>query len=281
MSEMERIDRAADYVRDVLGTAEIAIVLGSGLGALAERIEGAEALPYSDIPGFPVSTAPEHKGRFVFGTIGDKEVVLMDGRVHLYEGYTPQQVVMPIRLMRQMGIHTVLLTNASGGIRRDLHAGDLAVERVHEVGVLDRRDVISSLVPSPLRGENDPSLGVRFPDMRHVYDEDLQRLFRQTAKALDIPLKSGVYIQLQGPAFETPAEIKMCAALGADAVGMSTAIEAQAARHCGLRVAGVSCITNLASGLLDCPLTSEEVGETAAKVAENFQSLILETVKRM
>ena len=142
-------------------------------------------------------------------------------------------------------------------------------------------DHISSLVPSPLRGENDPALGVRFPDMRHVYDEDLQRLFRQTAKALDIPLKSGVYIQLQGPAFETPAEIKMCAALGADAVGMSTAIEAQAARHCGLRVAGVSCITNLASGLLDCPLTSEEVGETAAKVAENFQSLILETVKRM
>lgn len=250
---------------------QIGIVLGSGLGALAERIEGAEALPYSDIPGFPVSTAPGHKGRFVFGTIGDKEVVLMDGRVHLYEGYTPQQVVMPIRLMRQMGIHTVLLTNASGGIRRDLHAGDLMLLTDH----------ISSLVPSPLRGENDPALGVRFPDMRHVYDEDLQRLFRQTAKALDIPLKSGVYIQLQGPAFETPAEIKMCAALGADAVGMSTAIEAQAARHCELRVAGVSCITNLASGLLDCPLTSEEVGETAAKVAENFQSLILETVKRM
>lgn len=143
----------------------------------------------------------------------------MDGRVHLYEGYTPQQVVMPIRLMRQMGIHTVLLTNASGGIRRDLHAGDLMLLTDH----------ISSLVPSPLRGENDSSLGVRFPDMRHVYDEDLQHLFRQTAKALDIPLKSGVYIQLQGPAFETPAEIKMCAALGADAVGMSTAIEAQAA----------------------------------------------------
>ena len=142
---------------------QIGIVLGSGLGALADRIEEAETLPYSDIPGFPVSTAPGHKGRFVFGTIGSKEVVLMDGRVHLYEGYTPQQVVMPIRLMRQMGVDTVILTNASGGIRRDLHAGDLMLLTDH----------ISSLVPSPLRGENDPALGVRFPDMRHVYDEDL------------------------------------------------------------------------------------------------------------
>lgn len=250
---------------------QIGIVLGSGLGALADKIEVTETLSYSDIPGFPVSTAPGHKGRFVFGTVGNKEVVLMDGRVHLYEGYTPQQVIMPIRLMRQMGVHTLILTNASGGIRRDLQAGDLMLLTDH----------ISSLVPSPLQGENDPALGVRFPDMRHVYDADLQRLFRQMAKALQISLKSGVYIQLQGPAFETPAEIKMCASLGADAVGMSTAIEAQAARHCGLRVAGISCITNLASGLLDCPLTAEEIGETAAKVAEQFQSLILETVKRM
>ena len=170
---------------------QIGIVLGSGLGAPCRQNRRGQRLYLTAIyPGFfPVSTAPGHKGRFVFGTIGGKEVVLMDGRVHLYEGYTAQQVVMPIRLMRQMGIHTVLLTNASGGIRRDLHAGDLMLLTDH----------ISSLVPSPLRGENDPSLGVRFPDMRHVYDEDLQRLFRQTAKALDIPLKSGVYIQLQGP----------------------------------------------------------------------------------
>lgn len=250
---------------------QVGIVLGSGLGALANRIENPEILYYKDIPDFPVSTAPGHKGRFVFGHIEHKEVVLMDGRVHLYEGYTPQQVVMPIRLMRQMGVETLILTNASGGIRRDLQAGDFMLLTDH----------ISCLVPSPLQGKNDPNLGVRFPDMRHVYDPQLQQLFRQTAKELHIPLKSGVYIQLQGPAFETPAEIRMCAAMGADAVGMSTAIEAQAARHCGLRVAGISCITNLASGLLDCPLTSEEVGETADRVAASFQTLLIETVKRM
>ena len=243
---------------------QIGIVLGSGLGALADRIEEAETLPYSDIPGFPVSTAPGHKGRFVFGTIGSKEVVLMDGRVHLYEGYTPQQVVMPIRLMRQMGVDTVILTNASGGIRRDLHAGDLMLLTDH----------ISSLVPSPLRGENDPALGVRFPDMRHVYDEDLQRLFRQTAKALDIPLKSGVYIQLQGPAFETPAEIRAFRTLGADAVGMSTVFEVIAASHCGLPVLGLAMITNMAAGVLNKPLSGAEVNEIAEKRGGVFRSYV-------
>ena len=252
-------------------TPKVALVLGSGLGDYAEEIRVEAELDYHEIDGFPVSTVPGHAGKFIFGWIGSVPVVCMKGRVHFYEGYPVSDVVLPIRLMKRMGAELLFLTNASGGINPSFSAGDLMLLTDH----------ISSLVPSPLRGENDPSLGVRFPDMRHVYDEDLQRLFRQTAKALDIPLKSGVYIQLQGPAFETPAEIKMCAALGADAVGMSTAIEAQAARHCGLRVAGVSCITNLASGLLDCPLTSEEVGETAAKVAEDFQSLILETVKRM
>lgn len=250
---------------------EIGIVLGSGLGALADEIDAQYKIPYSDIPDFPVSTAPSHKGQFVFGTIGDKKVVIMQGRVHLYEGYTPQQVVAPIRLMKKMGVKILFLTNASGGINKTFNIGDFMMITDH----------ISTFVPSPLRGKNDDSLGVRFPDMSKVYSKRLQKIISSTALENGIQLRRGVYIQLSGPAFETPAEIKMCSALGADAVGMSTAIEAQAARHCSIEVCGISCITNLACGMLDKPISSEEVTETANRVAGDFKTLIKESVKRM
>ncbi len=250
---------------------QIGIVLGSGLGALADEIDVQHRIPYSDIPDFPVSTAPSHKGQFVFGTIGDKKVVIMQGRVHLYEGYTPQQVVAPIRLMNKMGVKALFLTNASGGINKTFNIGDFMMITDH----------ISTFVPSPLRGKNDDTLGVRFPDMSEVYSKRLQKIISSTAADNGIQLRRGVYIQLPGPAFETPAEIKMCSAIGADAVGMSTAIEAQAARHCSMEVCGISCITNLACGMLDKPISSEEVTETANRVADDFKTLIKEAVKRM
>lgn len=250
---------------------QVGIVLGSGLGALAEEIEIADVIDYRDIPGLPVSTAPTHNGRFVFGTIGSKRVAIMQGRVHLYEGYTAQEVVMPIRLLRQMGVQTLFLTNAAGGINKHFQIGDFMLIDDH----------ISTFVPSPLQGENDDRLGPRFPDMSKVYSNRLQKIICSTAQDNQIPLQKGVYIQLPGPAFETPAEIRLCAALGADAVGMSTAIEAQAARHCGMEVCGISCITNLACGLLDQPISGEEVAKTADRVAESFKTLIKESVKRM
>lgn len=241
-----------------------AIVLGSGLGDFADGLNAAAVINYADIPDFPVSTAPGHKGRFIFANIAGEECVLMQGRVHLYEGYTAAQTAVPIRLMRLMGAENLILTNAAGGINKNLNPGDFMIIEDH----------ISSFVPSPLTGKNDESLGVRFPDMSNVYDKELIKLIKSAAAECGINIKKGVYIQLGGPAFETKAEIKMCSMLGADAVGMSTATEAQAAKHCGFRVCGISCITNLACGLRDVPITSEEVNETGARTAKDFAALI-------
>lgn len=250
-------------------TPEIGIVLGSGLGELADKIKVEATMPYSAISDMPTSTAPSHKGQFVFGYIGTKKVVLMQGRVHLYEGYTPKQVVMPIVLMKQMGIKKLILTNASGGINKNFKVGDFMMITDH----------ISCFVPSPLIGKNNDKLGTRFPNMSNAYDKELQSVIRKTAFDNNIELKSGVYTQLTGPQFETPAEIKMLSTIGSDAVGMSTVIEAIAANHCGLKVCGISLITNLACGILDKPLSSEEVSETASKVAPTFQKLIMEIAK--
>lgn len=248
---------------------EIAIVLGSGLGALGEKIDIECTIPYSEISDMPVSTAPDHKGQFVFGKIGDKKVVLMQGRLHLYEGYTPQQVVMPIRLMHKMGANTLILTNASGGINKDFNVGDFMLIDDH----------ISMFVPSPLIGKNDDSVGDRFPNMSNAFDKELRNTIMKVSMDNDIPLRHGVYAQLTGPQFESPAEIKALSTLGADAVGMSTVIEDIAANHCGMRVCGISLITNLACGILDKPLSGEEVCQTANKVAPNFEKLIKEIVK--
>lgn len=260
--QLEYIKNRTDFVPD------IALVLGSGLGELADEIDITETIDYNDISDFPKSTAPTHKGCYVFGYLEGKKVAVMQGRVHLYEGYSPAEVVKPIRLLRLLGAKSLFLTNAAGGINRDFNIGDLMIINDH----------ISSFVPSPLIGKNDDSLGLRFPDMSEVYSKKLNKIIKQTADEEKINIKSGVYLQFRGPNFETPAEIRMAEIIGADAVGMSTAIEAQAARHCGMEVCGISVITNLACGISDAPITSEEVSETADRIAPIFKNIIKKSI---
>ncbi len=250
---------------------KIALVLGSGLGDYGEEICLKEVLEYGKIEGFPVSTVPGHKGRFLFGHVGEVPVVAMQGRVHYYEGYSIQDVVLPIRLMKLLGAEVLFLTNASGGINEQYAAGDFMLIR----------DQIANFVPSPLIGENIEELGPRFCDMSEVYDEDLRRIIRKAAEDLGIRLREGVYIQLTGPNFETPAEVKMCRALGADAVGMSTACEGIAGNHMGMKICGISCITNLACGITETPLSHSEVQETADRVAPLFKKLVTESIIRI
>ena len=245
-------------------TPKIALVLGSGLGNYASRIHVVSTLDYHDIDGFPVSTVPGHQGRFIFGYVADVPVVCMQGRVHYYEGYAMEDVVLPTRLMKLMGAEVLFLTNASGGINANFHAGDFMLIR----------DQIASFVPSPLIGSNIDELGVRFPDMSDIYDHRLRLTIRRTAARLDIPLQEGVYIQLTGPNYESPAEVQMCKALGADAVGMSTACEAIAANHMGMHICGISCISNLACGISDQPLNHKEVQEVADRRAPVFEQLV-------
>lgn len=248
---------------------ETAIVLGSGLGALADEIEVKAVINYSEIPDFPISTVQGHKGRFVFGYIGDKKVVIMQGRVHYYEGYSMEKVTLPIRLMKLMGAEKLILTNAAGGINTNFKCGDFMLIT----------DQISCFVPNPLIGENIDELGTRFPDMSNVYNCDMCRIVRETAKNNNINIREGVYVQLSGPSYETPAEIRMLRTMGADAVGMSTCCEAIVANHCGFKVCGISCISNMASGVTDKPLSHSEVQETADRVAPMFKELIKEVVK--
>ena len=248
---------------------EIALILGSGLGDYADTMEVVETLDYHDIEGFPVSTVPCHKGRFVFGYAGGVPIVAMQGRVHFYEGYKPQDVVLPIRLMKLMGAKVLFLTNAAGGINRSFNAGDFMLIT----------DQISMSVPSPLIGENIDELGVRFPDMSEVYSRRLRKIIENSAVTAGVPLRKGVYIQTTGPQYETPAEIRAYERLGADAVGMSTAIEAIAARHAGMEICGISCISNLAAGISVNPLTHAEVQETADRVAPLFKKLVTQAIK--
>lgn len=250
---------------------EVAIVLGSGLGDYAESIRVESELPYSEIEGFPVSTVPGHAGKFIFGYLEDIPVVCMKGRVHYYEGYPISDVVLPVRLMKLMGAMILFLTNAAGGVNTSFHAGDLMLIK----------DQISVFAPNPLIGENIEELGVRFPDMSHVYDEELQQAIRRAAKDNGIFLQEGVYTQLTGPSFESPAEIRMLRTLGCDAVGMSTVVEAIAANHMGMKICGISCICNLAAGMTANPLNHEEVQEAADKAAPNFKKLVTESVKGM
>lgn len=270
METMEKLDRCLAAVRKKTDfVPEVALVLGSGLGDYGNVVDVETVIPYSEIEGFPVSTAPSHAGRFLLGTVAGVKVAVMQGRVHYYEGYPMTDVVLPARLLGRMGAKVLFLTNAAGGINYTMHAGDLML----------LRDQITCFVPSPLIGPNPDDLGPRFPDMSRVYDEDLAGIIRGTAARCAIPLKEGVYCQLTGPQFESPAEIRMLRVLGADAVGMSTAVEAVAARHMGMRVAGVSCISNLGCGMTNAPLTSEEVGETAARVADRFTRLVTESIR--
>lgn len=248
---------------------KVAIVLGSGLGDFAEQIHVEKEVPYSELQGFPVSTVQGHDGRFIFGYIDAVPVVCMKGRVHYYEGYDITDVVLPTRLMKLLGAEILFLTNAAGGVNTSFHAGDLMLIK----------DQISLFAPNPLIGENIEELGTRFPDMSHVYDMDLQRCIRDTARKNGIFLQEGVYAQLTGPSFETPAEIRMMRTLGCDAVGMSTVVEAIAANHCGMRICGISCISNLAAGMTDAPLSHKEVQEAADMAAPAFKKLLTESVK--
>lgn len=248
---------------------KVAVVLGSGLGDYAAQIKVECEIPYSEIEGFPVSTVPGHAGKFVFGYVGEVPVVCMKGRVHYYEGYDISDVVLPIRLMYLLGAKILFLTNAAGGVNGSFHAGDLMLIRDH----------IAVFAPNPLIGANIEELGTRFPDMSKVYDRDLQEVIRAKAKENNIFLQEGVYTQLTGPSFESPAEIKMLRTLGCDAVGMSTVVEAIAANHCGMRICGISCISNLAAGMTDNPLNHEEVQEAADMAAPKFKKLVTEAIK--
>ena len=257
-------------VREVTDFApEIGIVLGSGLGDFARLVDRKAEVSYDSLPGFPVSTVAGHAGKLIFGYVRSVPVVVMQGRVHYYEGYSMEQVVAPIRLMGLLGAKKLLLTNAAGGVNTSFTPGDLMLITDH----------ISAFVPSPLRGENPQELGPRFPDMSRVYDEEMGRAVLEAGEKLGESLQQGVYLQWQGPNYETPAEIRMFRTLGADAVGMSTVCEAIAARHMGLRVCAVSCITNMACGILPQPLSHEEVQQTANRVKDKFQALVLESLE--
>lgn len=250
---------------------KVALVLGSGLGDYADTIHQEAVLDYKDIEGFPQSTVEGHQGRFIFGCVKDVPVVCMQGRVHYYEGYSMNDVVLPIRLMKLMGAELLFLTNAAGGVNLDYQPGDLMLIRDH----------ISVLVPSPLIGPNSNTLGPRFCDMSETYDAALRTVVRKTAEAMGISIQEGVYMQFTGPQYETPAEIRMARTLGADAVGMSTACEAVAANHMGMHICGISCITNMAAGVTNQPLSHEEVQETADRTAPLFKKLVTESIAAM
>lgn len=267
----EKLTKCRDVVRGKTDVVpKVALVLGSGLGGYADEIDVKATVSYDEIDGFPVSTVPGHQGRFVFGNVGNVPVVIMQGRVHYYEGYPMSDVVLPIRLMRLLGADTLFLTNAVGGINTSYTAGDFMLIRDH----------IMMNIPSPLIGPNIEELGTRFPDMSEVYKKNLREKIKEAAQGLGIKLQEGIYIQLTGPSFETPAEIQACKALGADVVGMSTACEAVAANHMGMNVCGISCVANLAAGLSKTSLTHDEVQEAANAAAPKFKALVTESIKR-
>lgn len=273
MSEVyDKLMRCFESVKERIDfVPEVALVLGSGLGDYADGIRVENTLDYHEIEGFPVSTVPGHAGRFVFGYVGSVPVVCMQGRVHYYEGYSMQDVVLPIRLMKLLGAKVLFLTNAAGGIKQGMSAGDFMMITGQ----------IGCMVPSPLIGENIDQLGERFPDMSRIYDEKLQQIIRRAAMEQNIHLWEGTYMQLSGPNFETPQEIAMCRTLGADAVGMSTACEAIAANHMRMRICGISCISNLAAGISPLTLTHREVQEMADRVAPRFKQLVTRSIEEM
>jgi purine-nucleoside phosphorylase len=270
--EFVRAERAATFILAKTNLRpRMGLILGSGLGAFANELEGATRIDYQKIPHFPRSTAIGHAGRMVIGKVADVPVAVMQGRVHFYEGYTQREVIFPMRVMARMGIRAALITNAAGGINREFKQGCLVVLRDH----------INLQGTNPLIGPNEERFGVRFPDMTQVYWKPYQDAALQEGKRLGVEMSRGVYAALTGPSYETPAEIRYLRVIGADLVGMSTVPEVIAAAHLGIRVLGISCVTNMAAGILDQPITTEEVLETGERVKADFVALLRAVIPRM
>lgn len=273
MASSTLYDRAletANWLRaKVADVPEIALILGSGLGDLADTVLDAVRIPYGEIPHFPVSAVEGHAGNLVFGTFSGKKVVFMQGRVHYYEGWSPDEVTFSVRALKLLGVDKILITNAAGGINPDFKPGDLMLIADH----------LNLTGYNPLRGDNDERFGPRFPDMSHAYDPWMRERIIEAAREMNVPLKSGVYAGFAGPCYETPAEVRMAGVLGGDAVGMSTVPETIVANHMGMKVGGVSCISNLAAGISPHRLNHEEVKATANLVRETFAALISKTVE--
>ena len=269
--EMRRIQRAADAVETALGRADIAVVLGSGLGDFGNDLENPREISYADIPGFPRATVQGHAGKFIMGTLAGKKVLMMSGRFHCYEGHPLEDVVLPIRVMARLGVKNLILTNAAGGVNIDFRPGVLMLIS----------DFINLTGKNPLIGPNMDAFGPRFPDMTDAYDRTLRELTMHAARQLDIDLRRGVYCWMNGPTYETPAEVRMARVLGADAVGMSTVPETIVARHCGMKVLGISCITNMAAGVFREPINHEEVMAMGRHVRGEFAALLTETIRKM
>lgn len=266
----QAINQASAYINSKITEApKVGLVLGSGLGVLADEIENRTEIPYNEIPDFPVSTVEGHKGQLVIGELQGVQVIAMQGRFHYYEGYALDKVTFPIRVMKAIGVEKLIVTNAAGGVNTSFEPGDLMIISDH----------INNTGQNPLIGPNDPEFGVRFPDMSTAYSKELRNKAKQVADNLNIPVKEGVYFGNTGPTYETPAEIRMTRILGGDAVGMSTVPEVVVARHAGIEVLGISCISNMAAGILDQPLSHDEVIETTERVKENFLALVKGIIK--
>ena len=266
----EKIQNALGFLKQkYANTPRIGLILGSGLGVLADEIGNPVKIPYNEIPDFPISTVEGHAGQLVFGLLSGVEVVAMQGRFHFYEGYSMEKVTFPVRVMKELGVDMLIVTNAAGGVNESFSAGDLMIISDH----------INNMGTNPLIGPNDSKLGVRFPDMSEAYTKELRAVAREIADRLNINVKEGIYFGNPGPVYETPAEIRMVRALGGDAVGMSTVPEVIVARHSGMKVLGISCISNMAAGILDQPLTHDEVIETTERVKADFLQYIKEIVK--
>ncbi len=268
----ELIKKSADYLKEKFQeTPSIGLVLGSGLGVLAEEIENAVHIPYNEIPEFPVSTVEGHAGQLVFGTLQGVTVVAMQGRFHYYEGYSMEKVTFPIRVMKELGITQMIVTNAAGGVNESFQPGDLMLITDH----------INNMGTNPLIGKNDANLGLRFIDMTEAYSKRLQTLAKKVAESLRMKLQEGVYVGNTGPTYETPAEVRLARIIGGDAVGMSTVPEVIVARHAGIEVLGISCISNMAAGILNQPLDHSEVIETTERIKEDFLRLVKKIVQEM
>lgn len=266
------INEAAQYIRERINIEPaIGLIMGSGLGVLGDHLEQASAIPYADIPHFPLSTVEGHAGELLIGLLSGKPVILMRGRFHMYEGYGPELTAFPVRVMKALGVNTLVVTNAAGGINTGFSSGNLMLIADH----------INLTGRNPLVGPNDPELGPRFPDMSEAYSKRLRAIAHDVAADQGVPLCEGVYAGLLGPSYETPAEIRMLRLLGADAVGMSTVAEVIAARHSGIEVVGISCISNMAAGILNQPLSHLEVIETTERVKTQFLALITALIGRI